>query len=207
MTNYGRPTSEISAALTAFPTLLQTIVGVRANEAQWASELPNIAAELVRLAFKDFTPSAGQSLPSMVALCDEIEVYLNLHTVPQSDIFSEKAIKMHAEILLRVKEAVWAHISMSPSVMFENLVAAPARAAATTANIKYYASSAPKSGDALRKGSGNARTDDFVRRAAHIAVLHWRVWAPLLYARQPDEPEEDVDLLPTPPTSPSMSLA
>lgn len=202
MANFRRPAREIAHAVAQLPAVLQTIVGTRANEAQWASQAGNIAVELVRIAVKDDTlPQAGKSY-TQTELCDKMEKWVRMNTTSQAPRFLEKSQALQDTILARVKDTVWAHINMTPSAIFESLVAAPTRVAATTAaaaNTKYYATSTPKGADVA--GTGNPHVDDLIRRASHMAVLHYRVWAPLLYTKQSDESESEI-MLPTPPTSP-----
>lgn len=206
MNTFERPVAEHAPAVAALPALLQTLVGARANEAQWASQVGNIAAELVRISMTEETFTVSDKTYTRLDVCDRIEEWLRTGTATQSQQFFEKSEALQQTVLLRVKAVVAAHIGMTPSSIFESLVAAPSRTtAATSANSKYFAASDVVACEAMR-ATANPRIDDLVRRAAHIAVLHWRVWAPLLYARQSDEPEELVGAqrLPTPPASPQV---
>lgn len=199
MGNFSRSQKEIETAVAALPALLQTIVGARANEAQWASQAGNIAAELVRIAAKDNVLPSPVKPYTKSALIDNMEYWVRENTASTAMLFIEKSELLQKTILARVKLTVCAHIRLTPSAIFESLVAAPARAAATTVDTKYYAASAPAEQDVARQSTGNLRVDDLIRRASHIAVLHYRVWAPLLYEKQPDAPPSSI---PTPPTSP-----
>jgi len=199
MGNFCRSKKEIASAVAALPALLQTIVGVRANETQWTTQAGNIAVELVRIAVKDDILPSPDKHYTKSALCDKMENWVRDNTASHAKLFLKKSELLQETVLACVKAIVWAHINMTPSAIFDSLVAAPARAAATTVDTSYYASSTPAEQSAVHQSTGNLRVDDLIRRASHMAVLHYRVWAPLLYAKHPDEPSWDMA---SPPTSP-----
>ncbi|KAJ6123858.1 hypothetical protein N7471_011175 [Penicillium samsonianum] len=147
---------------------------------RWTQNMRCIALEIARFA------CAALKLDPVVA--DEvivpIEEALEWHLSNESELFVFFQNSMRAKILTTTLTAARRYLPLSPLAICESQ-RAPLSAALGPA--------APQTGAAGASGSVNTSSlaltpqqSDVERigmRLAHMGVLHWRVWAPLLYLR------------------------
>ncbi|KAI4104096.1 MAG: hypothetical protein LQ339_003949 [Xanthoria mediterranea] len=131
---------------------------------------PDVVLEIVRKAFEvcnlEITPDQRT--------LDSIERYLGATLNQQTALYSEIEGKLWNELSTLVHLEVEAIFDLDPLQILNRYDPSPA--GSSTKN---------------RRG-GDLSLQSISKRAAHIIVLHWRVWAPILY-NQPD-PESSVTL-------------
>ncbi|KAJ5143942.1 T-complex 11 [Penicillium bovifimosum] len=144
---------------------------------RWTQNMRCIALEIARFA------CAALQLDAVVA--DEvivpIEEALEWHLSNESDLFSFFQNRMRGKILTATMTAARRYLPLSPLAICESqrvpLSATPAIPPSQGARLTAPGSSSQ---------TLDAQQSDIERigmRLAHIGVLHWRVWAPLLYLR------------------------
>ncbi|KAJ5787207.1 hypothetical protein N7457_002197 [Penicillium paradoxum] len=141
---------------------------------RWTQNMRCIALEIARFA------CAALQLDPVVA--DEvivpIEEALEWHLSNESDLFIFFQNSMRGKILATTLTAARKYLPLSPLAICESQ---RAPLSATSGLAQATSVSGPASAQAL-----TAQQLDIERigmRLAHIGVLHWRVWAPLLYLR------------------------
>ena len=179
-------------ALSALHVALAAIVG---PQSRWLEHIENIAVEIVRIVLT----LEGRVPPFDSDLISLTERKLQTDLAPVSAAFCVHAQDMLDRFLPKIKNSVTAHQRLPALELQEALV--PPLPTATTHTLGFGAvcepASAPRSTDP---------DTDLVRRFTHVVVLHWQVWADLVYLA-PSEPDLDIalsDVLPrTPPPSAS----
>jgi hypothetical protein len=145
---------------------------------RWTQNMRCIALEIARFA------CAALQLDPVVA--DEvivpIEEALEWHLSNETDLFAFFQNSMRSKILTATLTSARRYLPLSPLAICESQ-RLPLSATMGLAASQAASSSAtgPASSQTL-----NAQQSDIERigmRLAHIGVLHWRVWAPLLYLR------------------------
>lgn len=182
----GTSRSQLPQALTTLRASLTAIVG---TQGLWIERVENIAAEIVRLVL---------TLEGRAYLYDA-DLYGLAERKLQEDLeASSSAFCMHAQDMLdrllpKTKECVNAHCKLSAIELQDALV--PPLPAAPTHSFGMGAVCEPIA--AVRSSDPDL---DLVRRFSHVIVLHWQVWADLVYLVEP-EPEDGINL-PSPSASP-----
>ncbi|KAJ5614302.1 hypothetical protein N7528_007956 [Penicillium herquei] len=162
--------------------------------ARWMQNMRSIALEIARFA------CAACCLDSVVAdeVITPIEAALEWHLSNETDLFHYFQNAMREKILTATLSSACKYLPLSPLAICESQRTTPSAtntgplipAASSTPNSNSNTSSSTSSGT----GNGTATTSqssapqqyDIERigmRLAHLGILHWRVWAPLLYMR------------------------
>lgn len=177
--------------------VLPIIVGRGANAARWVAVAGNIAVELVRAATGDFPVAdlhAGPVQPlkspfglSYESLTDSLESYLQKALREDSTQF-DLAVNAQLTILTeRVIELVEDHRNTSAQDLVDAFVPRPT----FTWVMDSKRMKNPTPPLASLPTEPQDLLEDAAKRAAHISILHWRVWADLVYLEQHDNEEDD----------------
>ena len=165
---------ELPKALSILRSSLSAIVG---PQGLWAKRIENIAAEIVRM----LLTLGGRTHPYDADLIALAERKLQEDLDPNSSVFCIYAQDMLDRFLPKAKECVNAHCRMPAIELQEALVppmpAAPSHSFGMGAICEPVAVARPADPDM-----------ELIRRFSHVVVLHWRVWADLVYLVEP-EPE------------------
>lgn len=177
---------ETSKALTALRTSLTAIVG---SQGLWAEQVGNIAVEIVRLVLT----LEGRAHPYDADLIRLAENKLQEDLEPTSSAFCMHAQDMLDRLLPKTKECVNTHCRM-PAVELQDALVPPLPAAP---NHSFGMGAICEPVAAAKSSDPDI---DLVRRFSHVIVLHWQVWADLVYLVEP-EPEYGLNS-PSPSASP-----
>ncbi|KAF2840809.1 T-complex 11, partial [Patellaria atrata CBS 101060] len=141
----------------------------------WARNTENVAVELVRRALL----ICGASYPHRSdALLGEVEQrLLPALSSPFSIAFAEHAEVLEVELSRKVHDLATAQLSASPMALFNNLAIPSAPPPPPPPPVP----SAVRPSPSTKPPPPMDRLTEFARRIAHIAVLHWRIWAPMVY--------------------------
>jgi len=142
---------------------------------RWTQNMRCIALEIARFA------CAALQIDAVVAdeVIAPVEEALEWHLSNESDLFAYFQDNMRAKVVTATLAAAKRYLSLSPLAICESQRVPPSTASG----------SGPLNAAVAGSGSGQALTpqqSDIERigmRLAHMGVLHWRVWAPLLYLR------------------------
>jgi hypothetical protein len=182
----GASRFEVPKALASLRASLTAIVG---SQGLWTERVENIAAEIVRLALT----LEGRAHPYDADLIGLAERKLQEDLEATSSAFCMHAQDMLDRLLPKTRECVNAHCRLPAIELQEALV--PALPIAPTHSFGMGAVCEP-----VMTARPTDPDDDLVRRFSHVIVLHWQVWADLVYLV---EPEQDYGLhSPSPSTSP-----
>ena len=168
-----------------FAEFVHTIIGSNISKARWAFKLANIAAETVRVAFSGRT--ATDMEVDMCSLSEAVEEWLKTNLRISSELFTTKASALGQTLFEQVLQMTKTHLRLTPTEIFESLVASQSTHQRTGLFSNQPTGESSKlhgSGRTVVGGLQERRIEDIVRRVTNIAVLHWRVWAPLLYERE-----------------------
>jgi hypothetical protein len=139
--------------------------------ARWLQNMRCIALEIARF--------AGAACCLDVVVADEvispIESALEWHLSNESDLFRYFQNAMRDKVLTATLASARKYLPLSPLAICESqrCPPPPATGPATVAATGAVAHPSPQQYDIERIGM----------RLAHVGILHWRVWAPLLYLR------------------------
>lgn len=179
-------------ALSALHVALSAIVG---PQSRWLEHIENIAVEIVRivLTLEGRVPPLDSDLISLT------ERKLQTDLAPVSAAFCVHAQDMLDRLMPKIKDSVTSHQRLPALELQEALV--PPLPTASTHTLGFGAVCEPAS--APRSTDPDA---DLIRRFTHVVVLHWQVWADLVYLAPP-EPGLDIDLTDVLPRSPPPSAS
>lgn len=164
----------------------------RGTEAKWTAAAGNIAVEVVRAAIGDF-PAEERAAPVVPAkstfgvsadsLTANIEAYLQRCFKQDSQQFDDAVSRQLAIIVDRVNELAQKHRNLSARDLVEVFVPQPTFTWVMDNNkrVKKHETkfiAPPATQDLL---------EDAAKRCAHISILHWRVWADLVYMAEEEE--------------------
>jgi len=176
--------------------VLPVIVGRGANAARWVAMSGNIAVELVRAATGDF-PADLYAAPvqplkspfglSYDSLTNSLETYLQKALKEDSSQFELAVTAQLSALSERVTELVEDHRKYSAQDLVNAFVPRPTFTwVMDSKRIKK-----PSAPLASIPTEPQDLLEDAAKRAAHISILHWRVWADLVYVAQDYDDEED----------------
>jgi hypothetical protein len=182
----GTSRHETSKALTALRTSLTAIVG---TQGLWVESVGNIAVEIVRLVLS----LEGRAHPYDADLIRLAENKLQEDLEATSSAFCMHAQDMLDRLLPKTKECVNTHCRLPAIELQDALV--PLLPAATNHSFGMGAICEP-----VAAAKSLDPDTDLVHRFSHVIVLHWQVWADLVYLVEP-EPEYGLNS-PSPSVSP-----
>lgn len=187
--------TDLVHAITGLHMSVSAIVGV---SGRFADRLENIAAEIMRF----LLVLEGRRDPSFDStLLAFVEQRLQADFLPTSIVFEKHAMELFERIMPKLEASIDQHIKLSALHLQDRLVP-PAPLPLQQQPLGMGAVCGPPD---------NSTTDsdpdeDVVRKLTHIIILHWQVWADLVYLAPP---EEDHDTPAsndyTPPSSASTS--
>lgn len=177
---------DLPKALSVLRSSLTAIVG---SQGSWAERIENIAAEIVRIALT----LEGHACPYDADLISLAERRLQEDLDPNSSAFCNYAQDLLYRFLPKTKDCVNAHCRMPAIELQEALV--PTMPIAQTHSFGMGAVCEP-----VAVARPTDPDIELVRRFSHVVVLHWQVWADLVYLVEP-EPEHGLSC-PPPSVSP-----
>lgn len=182
--------------------VLPILVGRQPNADRWVSLISTIAPELVRAALGDFTadertapvmsstPARGVNPDSFIKA---IESHLNFAFIQGSQYFSRALTEQHRIFHERVTDLVMTNINASTQDLVDMFVPRPAFSYVMDAKKQ-------KKFDAQKfltpPTTSQDPVNEIAKRAAHMAILHWRVWADLGVYISREQAPVDVDMTP-----------
>ena len=161
------PRREIPEAWTVLHSSLTAIVG---SQGLWAERLENIAAEIVRIVLT----LERRTRPYDANLIASAENRLQEDLHPNSSAFRDQAQDLLYRLLPKTKECVNAHCRMPAIELQEALV--PPMPVAPTHSFGMGAVCEP-----VPVARPIDPETELIRRFSHVVVLHWQVWADLVY--------------------------
>jgi hypothetical protein len=165
---------DLPKALSVLCSSLTAIVG---SQDFWAERIENIAAEIVR----NVLTLEGRACPYDAHLITLAEFRLREDLDPNSSAFRDQAQDLLYRLLPKTKECVNAHCKM-PAIELQEALVPPMPTVPTHA----FGMGAVCEPVAVARSTDPDM--DLVRRFSHVVVLHWQVWADLVYLAEP-EPE------------------
>ena len=165
---------DLPKALSILRSSLTAIVG---SQGLWAERVENIAAEIVRIVLT----LEGRARPYDADLISLAERRLMEDLDPSSPSFCNYAQDLLYRFLPKTKECVNAHSRMPAIELQEALV--PPMPIAPTHSFGMGAVCEP-----VAVARSTDPDMELVRRFSHVVILHWQVWADLVYLVEP-EPE------------------
>lgn len=176
---------------------LPILLGRAPNNEKWIAAAGNIAAEIVRAATHDFTDDGSAIIVGSakvlanfnpMTMTTTIESYLQRAFDQKSAQFL-KGLHTHLpQVIEKTTELVGQHKDKSATELADTFVPRAAAALALEARKQKKINAmllAPTEVPATP-------VDEVARRAAHISILHWRVWADPVYLKQ--DTSEDVTM-------------
>ena len=179
---------DLPKALSILRSSLTAIVG---SQGLWAERVENIAAEIVRIVLT----LEGRARPYDADLISLAERRLMEDLDPSSPSFCNYAQDLLYRFLPKTKECVNAHSRMPAIELQEALV--PPMPIAPTHSFGMGAVCEP-----VAVARSTDPDMELVRRFSHVVVLHWQIWADLVYLVEP-KLEHDLSS-PPPSTSPEL---
>ncbi|KAI9708027.1 MAG: hypothetical protein M1820_004231 [Bogoriella megaspora] len=139
---------------------------------RWTNNIANLAAHLTHTALK--TTSSTQAFD--LDLLDSIEAELKTSFNPDSDSYSRTSTAVLDALLPGTLKGVATYIERSP-VNICNALVSP-----STSSGKAIVKPTVLSGLGKRpEDSRERKMQGLIDRITHLAVLHWRIWAPIVY--------------------------
>ncbi|KAI9688442.1 MAG: hypothetical protein M1822_001391 [Bathelium mastoideum] len=157
---------------------------------RWLAHIPNLAVHLVRAAFPFLSSSCAPTL------LETTEYNLAASLQPSSPIFQRAATALFHALLPPLLADVAAHVDSSPLVLSNTFVPTlpPSTLAPTPSSISAgLEGRGMATGGQWRLDEGDKRLQVLRWRLAHVAVLHWQVWAPLVYLVDGDAVNGEVE--------------
>ncbi|KAF2490698.1 Tcp11-domain-containing protein [Lophium mytilinum] len=149
---------------------------------QWYMNRENISVELVRHALKICGYSHTYDA-SLVREADEKLHQMLFSHCPRT--FFPHAARLESVLLPEILDCATSHLHASPMDLFNSLVS-PSTPPPPPPSQASLSGQQLAGDDAVSLPAD--RITDIAQRFTHIAVLHWRVWGPIVYVR-PEEPE------------------
>lgn len=148
----------------------------------WMRNMRSVALEIARFA------CAACCLDSIVAdeVISPIESALEWHLCNESDLFRYFQSTMREKILTATLVSARKYLPLSPLAICESQRVPPQVASTTLTPPSTSSSSSSATSSLSSQQVTTPQQYDIERigmRLAHMGVLHWRVWAPLLYLR------------------------
>ncbi|KAJ5113369.1 hypothetical protein N7456_001903 [Penicillium angulare] len=155
------------------------------GSARWIQNMRSIALEIARFA------CAACSLDSIVAdeVIAPIEAALEWHLSHETDLFHYFQNAMREKILAATMSSARKYLPLSPLAICESQRVAPTSSntgplVSTGTSTNPNSHSHPTSNNSMQPAPPQQHDIERIgMRLAHLGVLHWRVWAPLLYLR------------------------
>ncbi|KAK3714218.1 Protein SOSEKI 1 [Vermiconidia calcicola] len=181
---------ELNRSVAAFIHTLRAVVG---PPGRWNEKLNNIAVEIMRIVLE----LEKKDVSYDETLLDFIEQRLEHDLLPGSQAFDKHAQDLSDRLLPKIQASVDKNINVN-ALDLQNSLLAPLPPAAPQHPMGFGAVLTPQA--ALPQQPIDP-DDDFIRRFTHIIVLHWQVWADLVYMAPSDDDSSDEEAAQTPTSS------
>jgi len=168
----GSKTVNWESRESAKSTLRSSLADIVGDAKRFTDNIGNIAVELVRLLLQ-VEGSPNPSDPNLVELA-ETRLRADLHI--NSETFLTLSGALFDKQLPVLYDAVKAHLRLTPMTLHEIMV--------PTATLPAPFGLPVKEKLAIEQPN----LDDIFKRLAHIAVLHWHIWSPIVYNLPAEEP-------------------
>lgn len=182
----------------AYEVLQRSIAAIVGTSARFADKMDNIAVEIVRVALV----VEGRYPPFDANLLGLVEQKLGNYLRPDSSAFRQGAMALFERLVPKLQTRVRDHARFSALDLQEMLVPNVGKSSAVPL--------------VMFPQQVVDVDEDVVRRFSHIIILHWQVWAELVYLVEPandpgyDSPESGSDgngLLSSAGSSPTIPVA
>ncbi|KAI9697033.1 MAG: hypothetical protein M1836_004994 [Candelina mexicana] len=164
LTRYLEYTGSASSNITL--NLRQSIISIVRNttaESSWQQNITNVALEIVRTAHCASNSESSTDLELVEFAEDYLRQGLNVES--EDDRRTARAIEQ--ALIPMVLDRVASYAELSPLTIYE------------------YATP----GKGMKGVEGPMKhLEDVAKHIAHVGILHWRVWCPLVYVRSPRNP-------------------
>ncbi|KAI9642877.1 Protein SOSEKI 1 [Ciborinia camelliae] len=152
-------------------TSLQALLASSSSQDRWTALSSNIALQILR------------STPTPMARLPLFESHLSLHlSNSRSKLYQEAEARVLSKLFPELQKLIESYTQLSSHQIFEAATSPKPTNAVINEN-------APSTGQ-------KEEITEVATRIAHIGILHWRVWAPLAYLRNPDAEEEgDINMM------------
>ena len=171
------PAETYATFRTRIGSLMEENVEERGSSPHWLKKVHSIALEMARFAS---AACCGDASGISDDVLNPIEAALEWHLSNDSDLFRYFQNAMREELLTSTMALAKGYLSLSPLGICESqrngVNTPPSLAPTTTISQQQF------------------DIERIAMRWAHMGVLHWRVWAPLLYVRESLSPEDILDL-------------
>ncbi|UNI20019.1 Protein SOSEKI 1 [Purpureocillium takamizusanense] len=155
---------------TTLVALLQSAKPTSRPHARWEEMAPSMAIEIFRS-----TSAPHDILPAFE------EKVVNTITTASSDLYRDVESKFQRRLMAELSGRVRELKALSGVSLFA--VATGARIQNNSGVLQTSRDTEAPSRDGLEEGG----VEDMATRLAHLGILHWRVWSPLVYAGDQDE--------------------
>ncbi|KAJ5579164.1 hypothetical protein N7450_008031 [Penicillium hetheringtonii] len=148
---------------------------------RWTQNMRCISLEIARFA------CAACCLDNVVAdeVMTPIESALEWHLSNESDLFRYFQNTMRSKVMAATLASAQKYLPLSPLAICESQRIGPQQPSTGPATLGASSSTATSpSASAQSPTSQQYDIDRVGMRLAHIGVLHWRVWAPILYLKE-----------------------
>lgn len=168
---------------------LSSIITLSPYGSTWDDNLENVTLEVVRHLFllardddRDLDTTREHQLRDTAD-----EALRTIFSDPKRSFFWARGEQVKEEVTPAILANVERFINVSPVDIFNAFISPCGDA--SLRQKQFLGKLAP---DSLSVGNVLA---DVVRRVSHIAVLHWRIWAPIVYLYEPDPVAQAVDMV------------
>lgn len=171
------PAETYATFRTRIGALMEENTEERGSSPQWTKTVRSIALEMARFAS---AACCGDASGISDDVLQPIEAALEWHLSNESDLFRYFQNAMREKLLTSTMVLTKRYLSLSPLSICES----QRGGSHTTSPLTPTATMSQQQFDIER----------VAMRLSHMGVLHWRVWAPLLYVRESLSPEDVLEL-------------
>ena len=154
-------------------TVRATLAVMFSDTRRFADNAANIAAEIVRSVLL----LQGSSTCHNSELADFVEKRLRVDLQSSSVAFSMRVHQLMEENTLRFSSAVQGNLRLSLLALHEAMLSSTHNATSILPNLRPRPTST----------AGESAMHEILRRATHMAVIHWHIWSPIVYNVQEHE--------------------
>ncbi|KAF2100384.1 Tcp11-domain-containing protein [Rhizodiscina lignyota] len=179
LSTIGHTTSVSLSSRRALRSAVSSIINYDPYGASWEDNLDHIVLEVVRQVLLVHSRPLDSNKEAHLRKTAEDA----LHTIffdPKRSFFWGRGMQLKEQILPTITRNVDGFIDSSPADVFNAFIVSGGES-----TLRQRQLNGKVANDA--QYPENVITD-IVRRISHIAILHWRIWAPLVYLREPERP-------------------
>ncbi|KAK4985356.1 Protein SOSEKI 1 [Elasticomyces elasticus] len=168
--------SVLDAAKLTFQQSLNAIIG---EGKRWTDKVDNIAVELMRTMLR----LRGSTITYDAELLSCVETMLRAALQPSGTLYSTKAKVLMGRMLPKLVTSMQKSVKLSTVALHDAMVP-PATPIPPPFDVDGTSWSS-----LFGKPAERDPEEEIVRRIAHLGVLHWQVWAPLVYVAAEEDTE------------------